>query len=54
MKLLHTADWHLGRILYGRSLIEDQRYFIDRFLFPLIDAERPTGCCCQGIFSTGR
>lgn len=48
MKLLHTADWHLGRILYGRSLIEDQRYFIDRFLFPLIDAERPDGVLLSG------
>lgn len=24
MRLLHTADWHLGRIFYGASLIEDQ------------------------------
>lgn len=48
MKLLHTADWHLGRILYGRSLIEDQRHFIDHFLFPLIDAEKPDGVLLSG------
>ena len=29
MKLLHTDDWHLGRMLYGKSLLEDQEYFID-------------------------
>lgn len=48
MKLLHTADWHLGRILYGRSLIEDQRYFIHRILFPLIDRERPDAVLLSG------
>ena len=48
MKLLHTADWHLGRILYGRSLIEDQRYFIHRLLFPLIDRERPDAVLLSG------
>lgn len=48
MKLLHTADWHLGRILYGRSMIEDQRYFIESFLFPLIDREQPDALLLSG------
>jgi len=26
MKLLHTSDWHIGRIFYNVSLLEDQRY----------------------------
>ncbi|HEY3411732.1 MAG TPA: exonuclease SbcCD subunit D [Armatimonadota bacterium] len=30
MKVLHTADWHLGRRLCGRSLLEDQRLVLDR------------------------
>jgi exonuclease SbcD len=25
MRLLHTSDWHLGRVLYDYSLLEDQR-----------------------------
>ena len=29
MKILHTSDWHLGATDADRSLIEDQRYFID-------------------------
>ncbi|MCP4504085.1 MAG: exonuclease SbcCD subunit D [Deltaproteobacteria bacterium] len=26
MRILHTADWHLGRIFQGVSLVEDQAY----------------------------
>lgn len=29
MKILHTSDWHLGRLLHGRSLIEDQKHFLN-------------------------
>lgn len=28
MKLLHTSDWHLGRVIHDRSLLEDQRSFL--------------------------
>ncbi|WP_223292733.1 metallophosphoesterase family protein [Breznakiella homolactica] len=30
MKLLHTADLHLGRLFHERSLIEDQRYILNQ------------------------
>jgi len=29
MRILHTSDWHLGRMLEGRSRIEEQVQFID-------------------------
>ncbi len=29
MKLLHTADWHLGKSLHETSLIEDQRHMLE-------------------------
>ncbi|MDA8441280.1 MAG: exonuclease subunit SbcD, partial [Peptococcaceae bacterium] len=29
MRILHTSDWHLGRMLEGRSRIEEQARFID-------------------------
>ena len=32
MKILHTSDWHLGKMIYGRSLLQDQAYFIKVFL----------------------
>lgn len=32
MKFLHTADWHLGRYLHGRSLLEDQAHVLEQFI----------------------
>ena len=43
MKLFHTSDWHLGRMLYGRSLLEDQRWFLRQVFLPAVERERP--CC---------
>ncbi len=31
MKVLHTADWHIGKYLNGYSLLEDQEYFLEKF-----------------------
>lgn len=41
MKLFHTSDWHLGRMLYGRSLLEDQRYFLENCFLPAVQREKP-------------
>ncbi len=41
MKLLHTSDWHLGRMLYGRSLLPDQQWFLEQVLLPAIEREKP-------------
>ena len=30
MKLLHTSDWHLGMLINGVDISEDQRFFIDQ------------------------
>lgn len=32
MRFLHTADWHLGRLLYGVSLIQDQAFVLEEFV----------------------
>lgn len=37
IKLLHTADWHLGKMFFGRSMLEDQEYFIDNYFFPVLE-----------------
>jgi exonuclease SbcD len=37
MKLLHTADIHLGKVLHEYSLIEDQRYMLQKLLAVLKD-----------------
>ncbi len=41
MKLFHTSDWHLGRMLYGRSLLPDQRWFLEEVFLPAVEREKP-------------
>ena len=37
MRFLHTSDWHLGRVFYNLSLIEDQAWVLDRLVKLAID-----------------
>ncbi len=32
MKFVHTADWHLGKIIYSNYMTLDQKYILDNFL----------------------
>ena len=32
MRILHTADWHLGRIFHGLHLTEEQSYVLDQLV----------------------
>jgi len=32
LRFIHTADWHLGRILYGVHLTDDQAFLLDQFI----------------------
>ncbi|MGE5371628.1 MAG: exonuclease SbcCD subunit D [Solirubrobacterales bacterium] len=32
MRILHTADWHLGRVLHGVNLISDQEYVLEQLI----------------------
>lgn len=48
MKFLHTADWHLGKALFGRSLLEDQRWFLEDWFLPLVDREHPDAVVLAG------
>jgi len=47
MKLIHTADWHLGRLFHGRSLTDDQSTFLDAFV-GLVGDERPGAVLISG------
>ena len=40
VKFLHTADWHIGRKLQGKDLLEDQQYVLNN-LISKIDETRP-------------
>ena len=47
MKIIHTADWHIGKMLGGFSLLNDQEYFLDG-LFTLMENERPDALIIAG------
>lgn len=48
MRLLHTADWHLGRIFYGHHVTEDQAYVLEGQLFDLIRDQAIDGLIIAG------
>lgn len=53
MRLLHTADWHLGKSLKGADLIEDQKYIINE-IFEVIRDQKPDAIMiCGDIFDRG-
>lgn len=39
MKIVHTADWHIGKVVNNHSLIEDQRAILDDWLKQTIALE---------------
>lgn len=41
MRILHTADLHLGKSIYGKSLLEDQKYFLENCFFTAIEQLKP-------------
>ena len=47
IRFFHTSDWHLGRFLYGHSLLEDQAFILDR-LIELIDEKLPHALLISG------
>ena len=52
MKIIHTADWHLGKMLNGQSFIEDQAYILGEFI-KKVKNERPDIVVIAGdIFDT--
>lgn len=47
MKLFHTADWHLGKLIHGVYMTHDQAYILDRFL-EAIEEEKPDAVIIAG------
>lgn len=39
MRILHTADWHLGRLFYGTHLTEDQAYVLENQFYKVLQEE---------------
>lgn len=40
MKIIHTGDWHIGKIILGLHLTEDQRYILHQFT-QFVKEEKP-------------
>ncbi|MCZ2259674.1 exonuclease SbcCD subunit D [Sporosarcina sp. G11-34] len=47
MKFFHTADWHLGKLVQGVYMTEDQRYILDQFI-EAIEVEKPDAVIIAG------
>ncbi|MBQ6759295.1 MAG: exonuclease subunit SbcD, partial [Selenomonadaceae bacterium] len=53
MRLLHTADWHLGKTLKGQNLLDDQIHIINE-IFEVIDDQKPDAILiCGDIYDRG-
>ncbi len=47
LKILHTADWHLGKIVNNVYMTEDQRYILEQFL-KIVEEQRPDAIIIAG------
>jgi len=47
MKFIHTADWHIGKIVNEFSMLEDQAFILSEFV-NLVEEERPDAVIIAG------
>lgn len=47
MKFIHTADWHLGKLVHGIHMTEDQKIMLKQFI-ELVDKEKPDAVIIAG------
>ncbi|WP_372661971.1 exonuclease SbcCD subunit D [Cohnella sp.] len=47
MKFIHTADWHLGKLVQGVYMTEDQRFVLQQ-LVDVVERERPDAVVIAG------
>ena len=47
MKFLHTADWHLGKLVQGIYMTEEQKYVLEQFI-DAIKEEKPDAVIIAG------
>ena len=48
MKIIHTADWHLGKTLKNFSLIDDQNYILTGEFLKVVDDFKPDAVIIAG------
>lgn len=47
VKFIHTADWHLGKLVHGLYMTEDQRFMLQQFK-ELVEKEKPDAVIIAG------
>lgn len=47
MKIIHTADWHIGKLVHGIHMTKDQKFIIEEFLH-LLEKEKPEAVIISG------
>ena len=40
MKIIHTSDWHIGKLVHGLHMTQDQEYILNQLL-EIIESEKP-------------
>ena len=53
MKILHTADWHLGKLLEGRSRLEEQKIVMKQLVSIAEEQQADMVCVAGDIFDNG-
>lgn len=48
MRIIHTADWHLGKTLKNTSLIDEQNYILNGEFFKIVDDVKPDAVIIAG------
>lgn len=48
MRIIHTADWHLGKMFYGDYLTGDQRAVLVEQFLPLLAEYKPDAVILAG------
>ena len=52
MKIIHTADWHLGNNFHGHDRIGEHRHFLN-WLLHTLDEQKPDALLIAGdVFDT--
>lgn len=51
LKFIHTADWHLGKLVHGVYMTEDQREVLRQFV-ELVEEENLMQLLLREIFMT--
>ncbi len=54
MRLMHTGDWHLGRTLHKMSLIDDQRYILNKLVDEIKEREVDVLIAAGDIYDKSR